>query len=154
MGFEIAPDDPTTDDVRRLLEVHLAFAHEVTPAGHVHALDVDALRDAAVAFFSAREAGVLLGIGALKRLDGAHAELKSMHTSEHARRRGVGRAMVEHLLAVARAQGYRRVSLETGTMDAFAAGRALYASVGFVPCEPFNGYTTNPYSTCMTITLD
>ena len=150
----IAVDDPRADDVRALLERHLAFAAEVTPVGHVHALGVERLVDPAVTFFSARVARELLGVGALRELDGAHGELKSMHTAAAARGRGVGRAMVEHLIGVARRRGYRRVSLETGTGDAFAAARALYAAAGFTPCRPFGDYTANRYSTCMTRTLD
>ena len=150
----IAVDDPRAGDVRALLERHLAFAVEVTPAGHVHALGVDGLLDPVVTFFGARAGGELLGVGALKELDDGHGELKSMHTAATARGRGVGRAMVEHLLGVARARGYRRVSLETGTGDAFAAARALYVATGFEPCAPFADYTENPYSTCMTSTLD
>jgi putative acetyltransferase len=149
----MAVDDPRADDVRKLLEAHLSFAHAVTPPGHVHALDVEALVDPAVTFFSARRDGVLLGVAALKRLDESHAELKSMHTSEGALRSGVGRALVEHLLAVATDQGYSRLSLETGTGEAFEAAHTLYAHAGFEPCEPFAGYTVNPYSTCMTMAL-
>jgi putative acetyltransferase len=77
-----------------------------------------------------------------------------MHTSETARRQGIGRAMLGHLLAVAEERQYRRVSLETGTMDAYRAARAMYAEAGFTRCEPFGRYTDNPYSTCMTIRLD
>jgi putative acetyltransferase len=97
---------------------------------------------------------VLLGVGALKRLDETHAELKSMHTSEAARGQGVGRAMVGHLLAVAADRGYQRVSLETGTTDAFAPARSLYTTVGFKPCAPFGEYTDNRHSAYMTIDLD
>jgi putative acetyltransferase len=149
----IGVDDPRADDVRALLEAHLEFARAVTPAEHVHALDVDGLLDPTVTFFSARRDGALVGVGALKALDDAHAELKSMHTVEAARNKGVGRAMVECLLAVATARGYQRVSLETGTMDAFAPARGLYESAGFTPCAPFGEYSENPHSVCMTITL-
>jgi putative acetyltransferase len=76
-----------------------------------------------------------------------------MHTTPAARRQGVGRAMIEHLLAVARTRGYQRVSLETGTMEAFAPARELYAAVGFVPCPPFADYTVNPHSVCMATTI-
>jgi putative acetyltransferase len=93
-------------------------------------------------------------VGALRQLDDTHVELKSMHTAEAARRRGVARSIVEHLLAVARERGYRRMSLETGTMDAFAPSRALYARMGFIPCEPFGSHTQNAYSVCMTLPLD
>ncbi|TMB74999.1 MAG: GNAT family N-acetyltransferase [Chloroflexi bacterium] len=154
MEVVIAVDDPRVDDVRALLEAHLAFSRAVTPPGHVHALEIDGLLDPAVTFFSARRDGALVGIGALKRLDDSHAEVKSMHTIEAARGQGVGRAMVDHLLMVAAARNYQRVSLETGTMDAFAPARSLYTKVGFRPCEPFGEYTANPYSTCMTMTID
>jgi len=150
----IAPDDPESGDVMALLESHLAFARAESPPEHVHALDVDRLLDPAVTFFSARRNGVVVGVGAIKRLDESHAELKSMHTSAAARRQGVAAAMVEHLLALAAAAGYQRVSLETGTMDAFAPARSLYTKLGFVECEPFASYTVNPYSTCMTIELE
>ena len=153
MDLDIAPDDPRAGDVRALLAAHLAFAREVTPEGHVHALDLDGLLDPAVTFFSARRDGRLLAVGALKRLDDGHAEIKSMHTAAAARGQGVGRAMVDHLVATATARGHTRVSLETGTYAAFASARALYARAGFVPCPPFAGYTDNPYSTCMTLVL-
>jgi putative acetyltransferase len=149
----ISTDDPRAKDVRELLETHLKFSREVTPAVHVHALDVEGLLDPSVTFYSARRAGALLGVGALRRLDPSHAEIKSMHTSREARGQGVGRAMVEHLLGVATRTGYGRVSLETGTMDAFMPARTLYGRVGFKPCGPFGGYTANPYSICMTIQL-
>ena len=153
MDLVIAVDDPRTDDVRTLLDRHLAFARDVTPFDHVHAMEVDDLLSPAVTFFSARRDGALLGVGALKRLDETHAELKSMHTSEGARGHGVGRAMVDHLLAVASDRCYQRVSLETGTGDAFVPARALYTRAGFEPCAPFGEYTVNPYSACMTIDL-
>lgn len=150
----IEADDPDAPDVRALLDRHLAFAHGNSPPEDVHALDSRGLQAADVTFFSARADGVLLGVGALRRLDPAHAEVKSMHTAEAARGKGVGRAMLEHLLAVARSRGCRRVSLETGTMAAFAPARALYVSAGFRPCEPFGPYFRSPNSVCMTLALD
>jgi putative acetyltransferase len=149
----IAVEDPQAEDVRELLHAHLTFSHEVTPAGHVHALDVGGLLDPAVTFLAARRDGLLLGVGALKELDDAHGELKSMHTAASARRQGIGQAMVDHLLSLAAERHYRRVSLETGTMEAYAAARTLYANAGFRPCEPFGQYTSNPHSTCMTMLL-
>ena len=154
MGPVIAVDDPRAEDVRALLEAHLAFAREVTPPEDVHALDIEGLLDPAVTFFSARVDGELVGIGALKQLDDSHAELKSMHTVEAARCRGVGRAMVDHLLSVATERRCRRVSLETGTMDVFAPARGLYAKAGFAPCEPFGDYRSSRNSAYMSITLE
>ncbi len=135
--FVVRSDDPKSADVRALLDAHLTFANRHSPPEDVHALDVTGLLAENVSFFSIREDGELLGVGALKQLDEFHAELKSMHTAEPARGRGVGRAMVEHLVGVARARGCRRVSLETGSTAAFAPARALYASAGFETCEPF-----------------
>jgi putative acetyltransferase len=154
MVVVVAVDDPRADDVQVLLERHLAFAHQMTPREGVHALDVAALLDPTVTFFAARGDGLLLGVGALKELDDSHAEVKSMHTVAEARGQGVGRAVVEHLLAVAAERGYRRVSLETGIMDAFAPARSLYANTGFRPCSRFGPYETSPTSACMSIELD
>lgn len=153
MALTIAVDDPLAGDVQELLAVHLAFANEVTPEGHVHALGMDGLLEPAVTFFSVRRDGELVGMGALKQLDENHGELKSMHVKQDVRRDGVGRALVEYLLAEARARGYARVSLETGTYPAFAAGRALYETMGFTVCPPFARYWENPHSVCMTIEL-
>ena len=153
MTVVIAPDDPRVDDVRALLENHLEFCREVTPPEHVYALDVEGLLDPSVTFFSARRHGVLLGVGALKRLDRSHAELKSMHTSKAARRQGVGRAMAAHLLVFATASSYRKVSLETGSMEAFAPARSLYTELGFVVCAAFGEYIASPDSTYMTLDI-
>jgi putative acetyltransferase len=106
-----------------------------------------------VTFFGYRVDGELLAVGALKKLDDGHGELKSMHTAQAARGRGIGRAMVAHLLAVARQRGLTRVSLETGNMAEFAPARSLYTKAGFVPCGPFGDYEANATSTFMTMDL-
>lgn len=152
-AFVVEEDDPSAHDVRRLLERHLAFARQHSPPVDAHALDADGLRADDVTFFSVRVDGLLLGVGALRQLDGEQGEIKSMHTAEAARGRGVGRAMVDHLVAVARSRGCRRLSLETGSMAAFAPARALYESVGFVRCEPFAGYRESPNSVYLTLEL-
>jgi putative acetyltransferase len=151
---EISIDDPRARDVRELLERHLAFANSHSPPEDVHALDIDGLADPAITFVSFRRGGELLGVGALKQLDSRHAELKSMHTAQAARGRGIGRAIVDHLVAVARARGVSRVSLETGSMGAFAPARSLYASAGFRPCGPFGDYRPSRNSTFMTLSLN
>ncbi len=116
-------------------------------------MDVDGLLDPAVTFFGYRAGGTLLAVGALKRLDRDHAEIKSMHTAQAARGRGLGRMMLDHLIAVARERGYGRLSLETGSMAAFAPARSLYASAGFEVCQPFGDYRESPNSTYMTLRL-
>lgn len=152
--FTIGPDDPTAADVQALLERHLDFARSSSPPEDAHALDTAGLTAPSISFFSARENGRLLGIGALQQLNEHHVEIKSMHTAADARTRGVGRAMLEHLLAEARARGCRRVSLETGSMAAFAPARALYESAGFSLCEPFEGYVASRNSTYLTLQLE
>jgi putative acetyltransferase len=134
--FDIAITDPRIDDVRQLVEHHLKFGRLHSPPRDAHALEIDGLLDPAVTLFSIRRRRELVAIGALKRLDDRHAELKTMHTAEHVRGLGIGRAMLDHLLTVARERGFERVSLETGVMDAFAPARSLYVDAGFTPCEP------------------
>jgi putative acetyltransferase len=150
---KFAVDDPRAADVRRLLELHLAFTRAQSPPEDVHALDIDGLLDPAVALFSFRAGGELLAIGALKQLDERHAELKSMHTALSARGQGIGRAMLDHLIAVARVRGFGRLSLETGAEPAFAPARSLYASAGFIACGPFGDYRPSPNSTFFSLTL-
>jgi putative acetyltransferase len=147
----IGIDDPCAGDVRALLDQHLVFANEHTPPQDVHALDLNELLNPAVTLFSARRDRQLFAIGALKQLNETHVELKSMHTAEAARGQGIGQAMVDHLLGVARHRGYRRVSLETGAVDAFGPARSLYMRSGFTPCRPFGNYPESPNSAFMTL---
>ena len=154
MELTIRVDDPTAPDVQALLERHLRFANDESPAEHVHAYPAARLAQPSVTFFSARRDGTLLGVGALSELDPTHGEVKSMHTAAEARGQGVARAMLTHLMAVARERGYQRVSLETGGTDAFQPALALYESCGFVRCPPFAQYTENEFSVCMTRLLD
>jgi len=145
-----AVDDPRADDIRALLARHLAFAREHTPPSGVHALDLDGLLDPAVTFFSGRRAGSLVAMGALKELDETHGEMKSMHVVEAARGHGLGRRLVDRVVDVARGRGYRRISIETGTMEAFTPARSLYSAAGFVPCRPFGDYERSPTSAFLT----
>lgn len=175
--MNIATDSPDRDDVRRLLDEHLADMFATSPAESVHALDHSALLAPTVTFWTARDDdGVLLGCGALSRLDpagepartgheqtgpgntgpghtGPHGEIKSMRTAAHTRGRGVASALLEAVLAEARRREYTRVSLETGTQDFFAPARRLYARHGFTECGPFGSYTLDPHSVFMTLEL-
>ena len=152
--MRIELDDLTRPEVRALLAEHLENMHAISPPESVHALPVEALRAPGVSFWSVWEEGELLGCGALKHLSDTHAEVKSMRTAMAHRRRGVGRLVLAHLLEEARRRGYRRVSLETGSMDAFEPARQLYASFGFSFCGPFDEYIEDPNSVFMTLELD
>lgn len=151
--IEIRPDDPTNADVQALLRAHLDHSSTNTPPEHAHALDIDGLLDPAITFFSARERGRLCGIGALRELDEHAGELKSMHTVAARRRSGIGRLMLDHLLGECGRRGYQRVLLETGTMDAYAAAKAMYLNAGFVECGPFGGYRPSPSNVFMELEL-
>jgi putative acetyltransferase len=153
-GGAVIADDPRKPDVTALLERHLAFSTSETPPEHSFALDVEGLVHPAISFFSYRAAdGELLGVGALKLLDAHSGELKSMHTAAEARGRGVGRAVLTHIVGVARARGLRRIYLETGTTPGFAAARALYTREGFTPCGRFGDYPVTGDNTFMTLAL-
>lgn len=153
MNLVIAPDSPTSPDCEAMLTRHLRFAHEVTPPDHVHALDIELLLQPDISFYGARREGHLVGVAALRDLGDGHGEIKSMHVATTERGHGVGAALVEHLLATARNRGWSRVSLETGSEEAFAPARRLYSATGFAICRPFGDYTDNVYSVCMTIEL-
>jgi putative acetyltransferase len=150
-SFRITEVDPRAPEVLVLLERHLSFNAEVTPPEDIHALDLDGLLDPSVTLYGLRNGGSLLGIGALKQLDEQHIEIKSMHTVEAARGRGVARAMLDHLLAIAAGRRARRVSLETGSQDAFLPAIALYTGAGFERCGPFADYRNGTSSVFMTL---
>jgi putative acetyltransferase len=118
----------------------------ISPPEACHVLPIDGLRDPDVTFWSAREDGLLMGVGALKALGPEHGEVKSMRTAPAALGRGVGRAILHHIIAEARSRGYRRLSLETGSTEPFAAAVRLYESEGFVPSGPFAGYRETPFT--------
>jgi putative acetyltransferase len=149
----IRVDDLTGPEIRALLEEHLRNMHELSPPESVHALDLAALRRPEITFWTAWDGRTLLGCGALKELDRTHGEVKSMRTASAHRRKGVGRAMLVHIIAEARARSYARLSLETGSMAAFLPARMLYESFGFTSCAPFADYTDDPNSAFMTRTL-
>lgn len=149
----IRRDDLSGPEVQALLEEHLQNMRALSPPESVHALDLTALRRPEVTFWTAWDRQTLVGCGALKELDPRHGEIKSMRTAVAYRRAGVGRAMLEHLMAEARRRGYLRLSLETGTMEGFAPARRLYERYGFRRCPPFASYTDDPNSVCLTLEL-
>jgi putative acetyltransferase len=147
--------DGGLDDARviALLHTHRNRARNETAEGSAHALDLAELRGPDVSFWSVWEGDALVGIGALRRLDAGHGEIKSMYTDEAARGRGVASALLAHIVATARARGMSRLSLETGAWPYFAPARALYARRGFVECPPFGDYRPDPNSVFMTLPL-
>lgn len=140
--------------VRALLQLHLSGMHAASPPEHVHALDLSGLRQPNILFVTAWDGGNLLGCGALRELSPLHGEIKSMRTRPEHLRKGVGVAILDHLLVIARDRGYRAVSLETGTGASFQAAVALYTRFGFVQGAPFGDYQANAFSRFFHLTLD
>lgn len=153
MPVEIRTDALDGEPTRALVARHLAGMHASSPAESVHALDLDRLRHPSITFFSAWIDDELAGIGALKELDARRGELKSMRVDDRFLGRGVGRALLRHLIATARDRGYESLWLETGTPADFTAATRLYESEGFTPCGPFGDYTDDPFSLYLTRTL-
>lgn len=146
-------DDLRDPRIAAFLEEHLRDMRAVSPPESKHALDLAGLRRPEIRFWSAWQGDTLLGCVALKRLDAAHGELKSMRVAPQARRQGLARLLLLHVLEQARAAGLARISLETGSMAFFAPARALYAAHGFVQCMPFADYREDPNSVFMTRAL-
>lgn len=144
--WRIHQDDLSSREIQELLELHAADMLANSPAGACHFLSLDGLRNPAVTVWSAWDGNDLAGCGALQELDRGHGELKSMRTAPDHLGRGVGRAVLGHIVAVARARGYERLSLETGTGDGFDAAVGLYERAGFRACGPFADYVDNGFS--------
>lgn len=136
-----------------MLREHLRSMHELSPPDSVHALDIDRLRRPDVTFWTVWEGGELLGCGALRELSPEHGEVKSMRTADAHRGRGVGRAVLSHIIEEAQARAYGRLSLETGRTKAFEPAHKLYESFGFTRCAPFADYVDDPFSIFMTMPL-
>jgi putative acetyltransferase len=150
---KIIPGDFSDPRVVDLLRIHLAGARAETPPGSAHALDLGGLQSPEISFRTIWDDEMLSGIGALKRLSPDHGEVKSMHTAKSIRGKGVGSAMLRHIIATARASGFSRLSLETGSSDYFRPAQALYRSHGFVECPPFANYVLDPNSVFMSCDL-
>ncbi|WP_169581047.1 MULTISPECIES: GNAT family N-acetyltransferase [Microbacterium] len=148
--IDIRPDDLSGDATRRLVAFHLAGMHDTSPPESVHALDLDALTDVSVSFWSAWIGGELAGIGALKTIDTERGELKSMRVDDRFLGAGVGRALLRHIMTAARERGMTSLWLETGSTPEFLPAQRLYESEGFVECGPFDGYALDPFSVFMT----
>jgi len=151
--MDIRLDDLNGPEINKLLQEHLYSMTLHSPPESMHALDVEKLRIPDITFWTVWQDSELIGCGALKELDAAHGEIKSMRTASAHLRKGVATALLTHILQEARKRSYRRLSLETGSMEAFRPARSLYARFGFKPCIPFADYVEDPNSVFMTIEL-
>jgi len=153
MSMRIIEDDLTGPEIRALLETHFAGMLANSPEGSCHFLDFDGLNAPDVTFWSIWDKESLAGCGALKELDAEHGEIKSMRTHADHLRKGVGAMMLTHIISEARERGYRRLSLETGSTEAFIPALALYEAHGFEFCPPFGEYVEDPFSRFMTLAI-
>ncbi len=144
--MHIIEDDLSGIEIRELLEIHFAGMLSLSPRGACHFLDIDALKGPTVTFWSVRDKQAVAGCGALKELDSQHGEIKSMRTHPNYLRQGVASLLVDHIITTAKSRGYGRLSLETGSGDAFVPAIRLYEARGFRPCTAFGGYAENPFS--------
>ena len=150
MEIVITTEKSLTDELAQILQAHWLFCTSSTPIEHVYALDASKLFSPDITVFGARINGELVGVGAIRKLDAHHAELKSMHTLAKSRGSGVGRAMVAHIEDFARSSGIERMSLETGTNEAFKPARELYKYLGYNSCDAFGDYVLSEDNMCMT----
>jgi putative acetyltransferase len=146
----ITTEKSLSDELAHVLQAHWLFCTSSTPIEHVYALDASKLFLPDITVFGARIDGELVGVGAMRKLDQLHAELKSMHTLTKSRGSGVGKAIVAYIEDFARSSGIERMSLETGTNEAFRPARQLYKSLGYQSCEAFGDYVLSEDNTCMT----
>lgn len=151
--MRIEVDDLTRPEVLALLNEHLTSMYALSPPESVHALDADKLKGPGITFWTAWADGVLMGCGALKELTPSHAEIKSMRTPQARRGQGAGRALLEHILRVAKERNYALLSLETGSQEAFVPAQRLYERFGFTHCGPFGDYKEDPNSVFMSLRL-
>ena len=153
MAMEIRLGGLDRPEVSQLLREHLRTLAQHSPPESMHALDLESLRRPEITFWSVWGIGGLMGCGALQELDSRHGEIKSMRTAADHLRQGVAARLLSHICAEASRRAYRRLSLETGSMAAFAPARRLYSASGFVECGPFAGYVLDPNSVFMTRAL-
>jgi putative acetyltransferase len=151
--MKIIIDDLRGPEICALLQEHLDSMKLYSPPESIHALDLEELRKSDITFWTVWQNDALLGCGALKALDAQHGEIKSMRTSAQYRRQGVARVLLRHIIEVAKQRGYKRISLETGSHEAFTPARSLYTAFGFTYCAPFADYHLDPFSVFMTMEI-
>ena len=150
MDLQMLEDDLTGPKICDLLRLHLTEMHRWSPPESCHVMPVERLRQSDVTFWSAWNGDSLAGCGAIKEIDAQHGEIKSMRAHPDYRGKGVGKAILLHLLDQAKQRGYTRISLETGRPEPFIPARRLYENHGFAECPPFGDYVFDDFSMCMT----
>lgn len=153
MTVQIQSANLDTPEFAALIETHAELMLSLSPPGSCHFLPMDGLKRPDVTVWEMRDDKALVGCGALRHLSDTHGEVKSMHTLAAHRGAGLGRRMLEHVIAEARTRGYQRLSLETGSMAGFKPSRMLYQRYGFQLCPPFGDYVEDPNSVFMSRAL-
>lgn len=153
MTVTITRESPLGPDLAHIFARHTADMHADTPPESIHMMDASELDVPEVSFFVMRQDGAPVAMGAFKRIEADHAEIKSMHVLIENRGQGLSRRMLTHLMEAARAEGIARLSLETGSQEMFRPARVLYERAGFTECSPFGDYVLDPMSVFMTRTL-
>ncbi len=151
--MQIRQDDPANHAVADLLAQHVAFGRAHSPPENAHVLPAEGLRSPAITFWTAWDDATLLGFVALKEIGAARGELKSMRTAPAALRKGVGRALLAHVIETARRRGYTCLSLETGTSPPFDPANRLYETAGFIDGPVFGGYPPSRHNRFMHLEL-
>lgn len=146
LAFDVVEDDLSGEETRSLLALHLSGMRANSPADGVFALDLSGLQTPEVTVWTAWHAGRIASVGALKMLDDHTAEVKSMRTHPDFLRSGAGTVILERIVEEARARGVRRLSLETGSGEAFDPALMLYRRRGFVDGQPFSSYQKSDFN--------
>ena len=150
MELKIKVDDLSNPEIAVFLEEHIKDMKSVSPPESKHALDLEGLKKPEITFWTVWDGTTLMGCGAIKELDAEHAEVKSMRTASSYRGKGIASRLLEHIVNEAKQRGYRRLSLETGSMPYFEPARTLYEKFGFTRCAPFSTYKEDMNSVFMT----
>ena len=133
-------------EVNHLLTKHFIELRSVSPDDSCHVLDIKGLKDSSIKFWSFWDNNQLIGCAALKFLNDEHGEFKSIRVEDNSRGKGVGKKIISHLIEVAKNEGIKRLSIETGAGDFFKSARKLFKKFGFKTCRPFADYKEDPNS--------
>ena len=140
-------------EVHELLVKHFIELRSVSPKGSTHVLDIAGLKSSSIKFWSLWEGDTLMGVGALKFLNKAHGEFKSIRVNDKFRNKGYGLEIINHLVNEARKLDIKQLSLETGAGNFFQNARKLFSKCGFKSCDPFSHYEKDVNSVYMSMLI-